>query len=170
MNIMSLLETLKKAKQAGFDPKTDKINNGGLLDTGVYPVRLLSAERDVNKRMQEQVVVKLEVVSGEFAGRKETIFLSFESTLPEFVLEKNAKILLSLVERAGIKTGKGDLNDEEATAQTLQRGLGNQFKMDLKVTPNKKNPSYPYRNYEFEPLETETDQLDAIDLEDDLPF
>ena len=51
---MSLLESLKKAKQAGFDPKTDKINNGGLLDTGVYPVRLLSAERDVNKRMQDQ--------------------------------------------------------------------------------------------------------------------
>ena len=83
---------------------------------------------------------------------------------PLVVLEKNAKILLSLVEMAGIKTGKGDLNDEEATAQTLQRGLGNQFKMDLKVTPNKKNPSYPYRNYEFEPLETVSNSVPAINL------
>ena len=89
IKVMSLLETLKNVKAEGYDPKKDRINNGGLLETGVYPVRLISAERDVNKRGQEQVIVKLEVVSGNFAERKETLFLSFDSGLPEFVLERN---------------------------------------------------------------------------------
>ena len=166
---MSLLETLKNVKAEGYDPKKDRINNGGLLETGVYPVRLISAERDVNKRGQEQVIVKLEVVSGNFAERKETLFLSFDSGLPEFVLERSGKTLLALVEMAEIKLGKGDLDDEEAAAETLKRGIGKQFKMDLRVVPNKKNPDYPYRNYEFSPLENEP--FAGADEEfDSLPF
>lgn len=166
---MSLLETLKNVKAEGYDPKKHKINNSGvLLDTGVYPVRLISAERDVNKRGQEQLVVKLEVVSGDFKERKETLFLSFDSELPEFVLERNGKTLLALVEMAQITLGKGDLDDEEAAATTLQRGIGKQFKMDLRVVPNKKNPDYPYRNYEFSPLD-ENPFEDDID-DDGLPF
>ena len=168
MKIMSLLETLKAVKQEGYDPKTDKINNGGLLETGIYPVRLLSAERDISPRGQEQLIIKLEVVSGEFEGRKEVLFLSFNADLPDFVLEKNGKILLSIVEFANIKTKKGDLDDEEMAAETLKRGIGNQFKMDLRTVPNKKNPDYPHRNYEFSLLETEG--LEEIDEEDDLPF
>ena len=70
---MSLLNTLKAIKDEGFDPKTDKINGngGGLLGSGTYPVRLISSEMSANKAGYEQIVVQLEVVSGNDAGRKE---------------------------------------------------------------------------------------------------
>lgn len=165
---MGLLETLKAVKQDGFDPRKDRINGngGGLLPTGGYPVRLISAERAVNKANREQIVVSLEVVSGEYQGRKEMIFLGFDDDLPEFVLEKNGKILMAIAEFSDITLTNKDLADEESTAEALKRGIGKQFKMDLKVVPNKKNPDYPYRNYDFESLEDAAFNDDG----DDLPF
>ncbi len=90
---MSLLNTLKAIKDEGFDPKKDKINGngGGLLESGTYPVRLISSEMSANKAGYEQIVVQLEVVSGNDAGRKEMIFLNFHDDLPDFVKEKNSK-------------------------------------------------------------------------------
>lgn len=164
---MGLLDTLKAVKQEGFDPKKDKINSGGgLLESGTYPVLLASSDLSATKSGHEQIVITLKVVSGEHAERKEMIFLSFYDELPDFVKEKNAKILLKLAEVAGVQFTNKDLGDEYSTAEALKNGIGRQFKMELKVVPNKKNPDYPYRNYDFEPLE-----LDAEDDElPDLPF
>lgn len=136
---MSILETLQKVKEEGFDPKKDSINgSGGLLPAGKYPVALQSAQHGANRAGQEQVSVGLEVVSGEDKGRRELIFLGFEPTLPEFVLEKNGKILLALFEMTGIQPTQGDLADYESTAEALKRGIGKQFLMDLTITENKK--------------------------------
>lgn len=167
---MSLLDTLKAVKEDGFDPKTGKINQGGLLPSGRYPVRLMSSEHSVNlSNNREQVVVTLEVTTGESKERQEKLFLVFDNDLPEFVVDKNAKILLALAEFGKVEFTESDLANTETTAEALKRGIGNQFLMDLKVVPNKKNPDYPYRNYEFEALH-ENKGTDLNVGEDDLPF
>jgi len=136
------------------------------LESGNYPVRLKSAERSVTKAGREQVVVTLEVVSGDSKDRTEMIFLSFDDTLPEFVLEKNGRTLLKLAEFATVTFSNSDLADEETTAEALQRGIGNQFLMKLSVAPNKKNPDFPYRNYDFDSLVSDVIEEDL----DELPF
>lgn len=164
---MGLLDTLKAVKQEGFDPKTDKINGGGgLLESGIYPVMMTSSDLSATKSGHEQIVITLKVVSGEHAERKEMIFLSFYDELPDFVKEKNAKILMKLAEYVGVQFTNKDLADELSTADALKAGIGRQLKMELKVVPNKKNPDYPYRNYDFDSLE-----VDGFDEEElDLPF
>ena len=162
---MGLLDTLKAVKEEGFNPKTDKINgNGGLLESGIYPVMLTSSDLSVTKNGHEQIVVTLKVVSGEHAERKEMIFLSFYDDLPDFVKEKNAKILMKLAEYTGVQFANKDLADELSTADALKNGIGRQFKMELKVVPNKKNPDYPYRNYDFDSLEVTAEEEDLMDL------
>lgn len=162
---MSLLETLKAVKQDGFDPKKDKINGGGgLLESGTYPVVLYSSELSETKNGHEQVVITLKVVSGEHVERKEMIFLAFYDDLPDFVKEKNAKILMKLAEYSGVQFTNKDLADEYSTAEALKAGIGRQFKMELKVVPNKKNPDYPYRNYDFDSLESDLNDEEMMDL------
>lgn len=167
---MSLLETLKAVKDEGFDPKSGKINNGGLLPSGRYPVRLMTSEHDVQPSTnREQVVLTLQVTSGDSKDRQEKLFLAFDNDLPEFVVDKNAKILLSVAEYTKVEFSEQDLANTETTANALKKGIGNQFMMDLKVVPNKKNPDYPYRNYEFDELPQANNS--SVDVgEKPLPF
>lgn len=162
---MGLLDTLKAVKQEGFDPKKDKINGGGgLLESGTYPVMMTSADLSETKNGHEQIVITLKVVSGEFAERKEMIFLAFYDDLPDFVKEKNAKILMKVAEYTGVQFTNKDLADEYSTAESLKSGIGRQLKMELKVVPNKKNPDYPYRNYDFDSLEVSAAEEELMDL------
>lgn len=162
---MGLLDTLKAVKQEGFDPKKDKINSGGgLLESGTYPVLLASSDLSATKSGHEQIVITLKVVSGEHAERKEMIFLSFYDELPDFVKEKNAKILMKLAEYVGVQFTNKDLADELSTADALKAGIGRQLQMELKVVPNKKNPDYPYRNYDFDSLEVSAAEEELMDL------
>ncbi|MDN6167039.1 MAG: hypothetical protein L0J18_12895, partial [Tetragenococcus koreensis] len=80
--------------------------------------------------------------------------------------EKNGRILLKLAAMVGVEFTKKDLEDEYSASEALAKGVGKQFKMELSVVPNKKNPDFPYRNYDFEPLEDNTDDLE----DEDLPF
>lgn len=162
---MGLLDTLKAVKEEGFNPKTDKINGGGgLLGSGIYPVMLTSSDLGATKNGHEQVVITLTVVSGDDKDRKEMLFLSFYDELPDFIKEKNAKILMKLAEYTGVQFSNKDLADEMAAADALKNGIGKQFKMDLKVVANKKNPDYPYRNYDFDSLEVSAAEEELMDL------
>lgn len=170
---MSILNTLKAVKEDGFDPRKDSVAVSSRLDTGKYPVRLKSAERAVDSNGYERINVVLEVISGDHKDRLEFVDLNFTETLPEFVLEKNGRTLLKLAEFAKVTFTNADLADEEATAEALQRGIGNQFLMDLRLAPNKKNPDYPYRNYDFADLEAAGDNPfggDSTEDLDSLPF
>ena len=167
---MSLLNTLKAIKDEGFDPRTGKINDGGLLPTGRYPIRLLTSEHNVNpNNNREQVILTLQVTSGGSKDRQEKLFLVFDNDLPEFVVERNAKMLLAVAEFSNVQFSTADLADAGTTAEALKRGIGSQFLMDLKVVPNKKNPEYPYRNYEFDALPQANNNDFAVG-EDDIPF
>lgn len=171
---MSIFETLKNVKDSGFDASTDSTSTNSKLPAGRYPVRLKSAENSQSTNGYEQVAVGLEVVSGKYKDRQEFIYWSFGSTLPDFVLEKNGRELLKLAEMTGVKFTQQDLQTEESTAKALQRGLGKQFLMNLELRENKKNPDYPYRNYDFEKLENENNDFDSFNQDDvgevDIPF
>ncbi|MDT2809164.1 DUF669 domain-containing protein [Enterococcus asini] len=166
---MGLLDTLNQLKEEGFDAKKDNISQSSKLEPGTYPVRLKSAQANVSKSGQTQLAITLEVVSGKDKNRLEIIYMSFDEGLPAFVLEKNGRTLLKIAAVSDMEFKKKDLEDEYTAAEALSQVIGSQFKMNLSVSPNKKNPNYPYRNYEFGPLEEQTDN--SIDIEDDdLPF
>ena len=148
---MSILNRLQAVKDSGFNPG-DAINTSTNLETGIYPVRIKQADRQEFKG-QERTSVVLEVVSGNHKDRLEFLELNFNDTLPEFVLEKNGKILLTLIDILGVNPTKEQLQDTEGLVEYFQSQIGKQLKMDLKLTKNKKNPQYPYRNYEFSSLE-----------------
>jgi hypothetical protein len=167
---MGLLDTLKAVKEEGFDAKNDSINKNQRLEAGSYPVRLKSAQAGVSQQGQDQISVVLEVVSGKDKDRQEFIFISFDEALPPFVLDKNGRTLLKLAAMAGVEFTNKDLADEYTASEALSKGIGRQFKMELTISPNKKNPQYPYRNHDFSELIGETNNS-TLDLEDDdLPF
>ena len=164
---MSILNALKTVKESGFNAG-DAINTSTNLESGIYPVRIKQAERrEFNG--QERANITLEVVSGDHKDRLEFLELNFNDTLPEFVLEKNGKILLTLIDVLGVDPTKDQLQDSEGLVEYFQSQIGKQLKMDLKLTKNKKNPQYPYRNYEFSSLEENPFETDGGDT-DEFPF
>ena len=164
---MSILNALQAVKDSGFNAG-DAINTSTNLETGIYPVRIKQADRQEFKG-QERTSVVLEVVSGDHKDRLEFLELNFNDTLPEFVLEKNGKILLTLIDILGVNPTKEQLQDTEGLVEYFQSQIGKQLKMDLKLTKNKKNPQYPYRNYEFSSLEENPFDSAGGDM-DEFPF
>ena len=104
---MSILNALKTVKESGFNVG-DAINTSTNLESGIYPVRIKQAERREFKG-QERANITLEVVSGDHKDRLEFLELNFNDTLPEFVLEKNGKILLTLIDVLGVDPTKDQL-------------------------------------------------------------
>ena len=165
---MSILNTMKMVKESGFSAG-DAINTSTNLETGIYPVRIKQSERR-EYNGQEKANITLEVVSGNHKDRLEFLELNFNEGLPEFVLEKNGKILLTLIDILGTNPTKDQLQDAEGLVEYFQSQIGKQLKMDLKLTKNKKNPQYPYRNYEFSKLDSGSGFEDIGDDLDSLPF
>lgn len=166
---MGLLDTLKQVKQEGFNAETDTISTNSKLNAGKYPVRFKSSQVSVDRGNRTQLGIALEVVSGKDKGRMEFIYLCFDEGLPEFVLNKNGRTLLKLASMLDVEFTNNDLADEVATSEALSKGIGKQFEMDLTIAQNKKNPDFPYRNYDFKPLIAESD--DSINEDElDLPF
>lgn len=164
---MGLLDTLNKIKQDGFDAKNDNVSKSSRLEPGTYPVRLKSVQAGISQSGQDQISIVLEVVSGKEKDRLEIIYMSFDEKLPEFVLEKNGRMLLKIAAMTDVTFTTKDLDDEYSTATALEKGVGRQFVMKLTTSENKKNPAYPYRNYEFSALESPKEN--DFD-EDNLPF
>lgn len=166
---MGLLDVLKQVKQEGFNAETDTVSTNSKLGAGKYPVRFKSSQVSVDRGDRTQLGIALEVVSGKDKGRQEFIYLCFDEGLPEFVLNKNGRTLLKLANMLGIEFTTNDLAEEVATSEALNRGIGKQFEMDLTIAPNKKNPDFPYRNYDFNELIAESnDEVNEDEL--DLPF
>lgn len=167
---MSILDTLNAIKQEGFDPMKDAIGGNTSLPSGNYPVKLSKSNVAVTRSGRTQIHIVLEVVSGEHKGRVENIFLGFESDLPEFVLENNGKYLMKIAALTDVQFTQGDLQTEQDTAEKLKDGIGKQFFMKLTVRPNKKNPDFPYRNYDFEELPQAENEVTFNDFGGDIPF
>lgn len=171
------LKDLANEVLAGFDPKTDNPNAGGFdgLPDGEYDVQLEKAEHKVFQSGWEALSFSTEVTVGEAAGRKEFISLGFdESAVPSFVLQKNIKLVGKLASVIGLQLSDDDWEDETTLADAFQDGLGSQFILSITSSLNKKDPSKPYKNYDFIPyddVEGAPSADTSIDISDeDLPY
>lgn len=161
-----------------FDPKNDDPNAGEMnLPDGEYDVTLANAEHKVFNSGWECLSFENEVTVGEMAGRKEFINMSFDQAkTPEFVLQKNIKLIAKLAAIVGIQLTDDDWEDETTMAAAFKDALGSQYILKVTSSPNKKDPSKPYRNFDFieydDPADNPNPEYDGtIDISDeDLPF
>ncbi|EKP90718.1 hypothetical protein [Oenococcus oeni] len=159
---MSLQDIMKDLES--FDPAKDKVQTFSGLPTGNYKVALESVayqipNTDQNFNPYNKIV--FEVLDGDYAGRKENMQLGFEEKtpsgkpVPDFALDKNARTLIKLYYVLGIKftLEASEFVDGNKIVDQLTPAVGTKLLLNLNVRPNKKNPDYPYRNYDFDKIE-----------------
>ena len=168
---MSLLRGTAKEALEQFNPKTDNPNGDGFdkVPAGEHDAVLLNATHKVYDSGWEAFSIEIGVVGGEHDGRKESINVGFRGDkIPEFVFNKNIKMVAQLAFVSGLELVDADWEDESALQWAFKPAVGAQFIMDIKEAPNKKDPSNPYRNYFFKQYENVIESLTISD--DDMPF
>lgn len=176
MSLAELAQTL-----GNFDPKEDKINSGGNgLPAGEYDVVIEDASHRVFESGWDCVSFKFNVTTGDHAGANEILNLSFAETaksgkqIPDFVLERNLKTVLTLGSLMGVKVPLETFNlpnetdIHEKLGQMLHGEIGAMAHMTITERPNKKDPANPFKEYEFAESEQTADAIEIDD--DDMPF
>ncbi|CAI3453050.1 hypothetical protein CIRMBP1220_01990 [Enterococcus cecorum] len=171
---MSLKDYAQKVLE-NFDPKKDDPNAGSNngLPEGEFDVVLNNVEFKVfEKSGWEALSITLEVTVGEQAGQREFINLGFGEDLHEFVLSKNIKVVSKLASVIGLVLTDEDWEDEQTLAAAFKDSIGSQFVLTKTLTPNKKDPTRPYANYDFVAYDEEDMQaIEAVEVSDEeLPF
>lgn len=183
---MTLLDLYNEANQ-DLEKNGGKVNQFKKLDSGRYAVELTDIQHQVTPRGQEQLSVRLKVVAGDNEGVNEFVRLNLDSSVSEAMAKRHMATVIQLSRVTGIVITPEDVNGNltdvyERLTLKFQAGLHRRFVMDLKVSPNKKNPDYPYRNYEFlsnEVTNQETQQqqnwapqqpAQPMPTDDDMPF
>ncbi|MFT8916529.1 MAG: DUF669 domain-containing protein [Oenococcus sp.] len=189
MSLNSIFNEIEK-----FDPSKEKVQSFEGLPKGDYNAIFTKVTYQIPNPGQSYNPSNhfdFEILDGEFAGRHENMQLSFEEVtpngkpVPDFVLERNGRTLVKLFYILGIqfKLEAQDLLDGNKIVDALKPAIGKKLIVHLDVRENKKNPQYPYRSYDFDPLaesrtsepKTEAEvekgdgQLPDIS-DDDLPF
>lgn len=171
---MSLKDYAQKVLE-NFDPKKDDPNAGSNngLPEGEFDVVLNNVEFKVfEKSGWEALSITLEVTVGEYAGQREFINLGFGEDLHEFVLSKNIKVISKLASVIGLVLTDEDWEDEQTLAAAFKDSIGSQFVLSKTLSPNKKEPTRPYANYDFVAYDEEDMQaIEAVEVSDEeLPF
>lgn len=171
---MSLKDYAQKVLE-NFDPKKDDPNAGSNngLPEGEFDVVLNNVEFKVfEKSGWEALSITLEVTVGEYAGQREFINLGFGEDLHEFVLSKNIKVVSKLASVIGLVLTDEDWEDEQTLASAFKDSIGSQFVLSKTLSPNKKEPTRPYANYDFVAYDEEDMQaIEAVEVSDEeLPF
>ena len=171
---MSLKDYAQKVLE-NFDPKKDDPNAGSNngLPEGEFDVVLNNVEFKVfEKSGWEALSITLEVTVGEYAGQREFINLGFGEDLHEFVLSKNIKVVSKLASVIGLVLTDEDWEDEQTLAAAFKDSIGSQFVLSKTLSPNKKEPTRPYANYDFVAYDEEDMQaIEAVEVSDEeLPF
>lgn len=171
---MSLKDYAQKVLE-NFDPKKDDPNAGSNngLPEGEFDVVLNNVEFKVfEKSGWEALSITLEVTVGEQAGQREFINLGFGEDLHEFVLSKNIKVVSKLASVIGLILTDDDWEDEQTLAAAFKDSIGSQFILTKTLSPNKKEPTRPYANYDFVAYDEEDMQaIEAVEVSDEeLPF
>ena len=111
------------------------------------------------------LMFSLEVVDGDYAGRTESIFPTLEQVtskgnpMPDFVLARSIKTIKIIGAMVGLDAPNQCFLDDnvDVNYDNIEKAFdgytGKMLKMTIKLSPNKKNPDRPYRNYEFGPAE-----------------
>ena len=167
---MGLRDAAAKALE-GFDTKKGNVNGFEGLPSGDYVVMIDNIREQETPWGSEQLSIRVQVLDGEHAGQKEFVNLSLDETTakgnPNPMLGRNIKLSAKLASNSGIELQDEDWEDLGTLSEALAPAEGRTVLMHLTVSENKKNPQYPYRNYDFE----EAEEIDEIDVgDDDLPF
>lgn len=170
---MSLRDRAKNV-MSNFDATKDEINGYEGLPAGDYHMAVENVQRTDN----DQLSIKAQVVEGDNTGRIEFINIGLDEVtasgkpLPDFVIDRNIKTVARLAAVLGVAIQDDAWDDMGIMVHEFSKSMGKQFNMTLKLRENKKNPQYPYKEYEFE--EVKEDPFDAKDApevsDDDVPF
>lgn len=176
---MSLLKGTAKASLESFNPKEDNPNGNANVPAGEYDAVLLNTEHKVFESGWEAFSIELGFVGGDYDGRKEFINIGFRGDkIPEFVYNKNIKLVAQLAFVCGLELTDEDWDDEDNLSWAFKPALGGQFLVEITETKNKKDPANPYRNFKFEAYADEPalpagdpNQSNPIEISDeDVPF
>lgn len=170
---MSLLDKAQEVL-AGFDATKDSANSFEGLPSGKYTVIVNTIDHHVTPGGWDGLRIITEVNAGEHVGTKDYNMFNLDETtasgkkVPDSVISSHIKLIAKLANACDITLKPEDWEDIDhlVTAFNFGQAIGKIVTMDLTVRENKKNPQYPYKNYDFEPAE----QPEPITVDDkDLP-
>lgn len=191
---MGLLDLMNEVKNDGFDPEHDKatVNTNTVWPDGEYTVMIgkLTGYRQNQFLGIDEINIQLEQVVGDLAGSQDFHTLSLETTkadgspLPSAIVRKNTigtpKEIMQILAVTDTEYTDDDWEDLRSIGERLEDAVGKMVTVEFSSKPNKKNPDYPYKNYNFvryEQGDMETPNPFAasgdteIDIsDDDLPF
>lgn len=169
---MSLRDAARNALD-GFDAKKDKVNKFQGLPSGEYTVILSDVRRADTPWGTEQLTIVTEVMEGEHVGEKDFNNVGLDEVTakgnPNPMLSNNIRLIEKLAVCVGLSPTDDDWEDYQTLADMFQPAIGKQVIMDLKIRENKKNPQYPYKNYDFDMTEQQVNEPIEIS-DDDMPF
>ena len=133
------LSKLAASTLSSFDAKKDNVNGQAELPAGTYNTILEQAEHRAYDSGYDCLLFVLTVIDGKYVGRKEFVRASLATKkkdgtdMPDFVVSGN------------------ETDCYEKISQALYPYKGKPLTMVISESPNKKDPSNPYRNYDFGP-------------------
>lgn len=170
---MSLRDRAKNV-MSNFDATKDDINGYEGLPAGDYHMAVENVQRTDN----DQLSIKSQVIEGDSTGRIEFINIGLDEVtaagkpLPDFVIDRNIKTVARLAAVLGVAITDDAWDDMGIMVHVFNQAVGKQFTMTLKLRENKKNPQYPYKEYEFEAVKDDPFEADKAPevSDDDVPF
>lgn len=166
---MSLRDNAAKAME-NFDAKTEAPKSGyEVLPDGDYYVLLEDVNHFVSKNGFESLRVSVSVAEGEKVGATDNNFLNLEGgeKIPEVFTQQAIQTVARLANAVSLTLEDADWEDYDSLSAAFMESKGKTVLMHFSSTPNKKNPQYTNKSYDFEP----TEQPDPIDItDDDIPF
>ena len=156
------LSKLAASTLSSFNAKKDNINGQAELPAGTYNTIMERAEHRVYPSGYDCLLFVLTVIDGEYVGRKEFVRASLATKkkdgtdMPDFVVSRNIKLIAKLSAQVGLAvTPEMFAGNETDCYEKISRALypykGKPLTTVITESPNKKDPSNPYRNYDFGP-------------------
>lgn len=171
---MSLQDVANGIMESGWNAKTDSANDGfDNLKPGTYEVMLDKVNHAAFPSGYECINFSFQVIAGADAGRKEFVHVNLAdkkkdgSPMPDFVVSKNIKLLFKIAALSELQLTPDDLAGDETgiyervVAKFNAGHEGQVMQMKITESPNKKDPSSPYRNYDFAESDIKVEQAEA---------
>ncbi|MEK1356133.1 hypothetical protein HCY81_01710 [Limosilactobacillus fermentum] len=156
------LSKLAASTLSNFDAKKDNVNGQTELPAGTYNTILEQAEHRIYDSGYDCLMFVLTVIDGKYVGRKEFVRASLATKkkdgtdMPDFVVSKNIKLIAKLAAQVGLAItpdmfAGNETDCYEKISKALYPYKGKPLTTIISESPNKKDPSNPYRNYDFGP-------------------
>lgn len=190
---MGLQDAFNKATK-DWDAKKDSANQSDLIPAGTYQVVLDKTDHPVYDSGWDCLRFSMQVIKGKYASRKEQLRISLATktkagkAMPDFVVSRNIRTISKVAAMVGLTVTPELFPDNETDAyeklvDAFKPYEGKTLEMTITVTPNKKDPDNPYRNYDFgpgikveepaakeEPVANSDNDAEPTVDDDDLPF